>query len=87
MRISTDESQEGYKTFRAAKDAGVRIRVMLDGVEQKYCFMADTRERIVERAVLNEVGEVQVDPENPDQILTEIVSGASVTIRFEKGGK
>lgn len=69
MRISAE----------AARAAGKRYRVTLDGVEQRFCWMADDERGVVEVAVLDDAGQLQPDPEDPEHLWKEFRRG-KVTI-------
>ena len=53
-------------------DAGLRVRVFLDGVEQWHVFEAHTSEGWLIRAKLNENGRIYADGEN---VATELLKG------------
>lgn len=75
LRVSREASDPGYRTFYAAKKAGRRVKVFLDGVEQPACLTADEQTGFVKRCVLHVDGGIYVAP-GTDEIMTEEVSGA-----------
>jgi hypothetical protein len=75
MRISSDNDDSGYTVFAEAKHVGQTIRVYLNGEEVRKCAIADDQAGLVKRAVLNEQGQLQVDPNNPEIIWEEVVHG------------
>ena len=81
MRVSSIEGDAGHARWREAIESGKRVEVYLDGIEQKYCSIADTELGIVRRCVLDGEGKLQCNPASPDEIWTEDVSGA-VTVEF-----
>jgi len=70
VRISADKDDPGYPQFNVAMAHGKRVVVLADGVEVKQCVTADEELRYVKYYQLDGDGNVQIDPCNPDQILT-----------------
>ena len=73
--MSVDRDDHSFSAFEAAKAAGKNVRAYLDGVEVEHCRMADDELGVVERIVPDEAGRPQTDPDNPNEIWTEIVRG------------
>jgi len=83
MRLSSNKDAgpafDAYQRFLI--EHGVP-HVFLDGVEQPKCCMADDEAGEIKRCVLDAEGRIQADPNNPEAIWTEIVTG-KVEIRTE----
>ncbi|WP_425087782.1 hypothetical protein [Stappia sp.] len=75
MRVSSDKNDPGYAAYAQLRARGKTVTVFLDGVEVDKCDMADDEEGMVSYAVLTDDGKLQLDPCNPDQILTERAHG------------
>jgi len=71
-RVSSDQRDRGSRNFCDLQVAGYTIRVMLDGVEQKDCDIADPIEGFVRRCKLDNRGMIYADG---DEIATETISG------------
>ena len=84
LRLSSDPSDPGYGQWMVAKANGKNVRVFLDCVEVRHCTVADESLGYVRRAVLDDDGRVQIDPNNPDQVWEEDVRGC-VEIVVEPG--
>jgi hypothetical protein len=69
-RISAEKDDPGYEPFRRLLNQ--RVRVKLDGVEQKQVLTADRAEGWIKRTMVDEDGGLVVDG---DEIKTEIVRG------------
>lgn len=69
-RVSSDESDPGHQNF--LDTCGHTILVMLDGVEQKDCDMADPIAGVVRRCKYNSHGEIYAIG---DEIAQETVKG------------
>lgn len=77
IRVSMRKDDPGYRAFCIARGDGKKIRVYLDGVEQKCAATADESTGMIVRLVITENGNVAHDGEN---ILEETVHG---TVRVE----
>lgn len=75
MRLATDKGDPGFPAWRRAIALGRKITVTVDGIEQNSCLMADEEEGQVRRCVLADDGGIQVDPDKPDEVWTEIARG------------
>lgn len=75
MRVSSNQDDPGYVVWRNIRSSGKNVRVYLNGIEQAYCTMADSDEGIVIRLVPDSEGELQIDPDNPSEVLAETVAG------------
>lgn len=72
IRISRDPADSGYRAYCEAFGDGKKIRVFLNGVEQRYVETADEREGFVLRAVTTDRGNLAHDGHD---VLTETVHG------------
>ncbi|MCR6502606.1 hypothetical protein MUO32_26620 [Shinella sp. CPCC 101442] len=80
MRISVEKRTRGFAAWQRTVDAGRRVTVLLDGVVQLHCLMADSATGEIKRQVINAFGEIVEDPETGD-VVTELVTGSvSITI-------
>lgn len=82
MRRSSNEGDAGYADWFAEHSEGKVHRIFLDGVEQRQVSMADEDLGVVDRCVLDDQGRVQINPDQPDEVWIERVSG-TVEIRIE----
>jgi hypothetical protein len=71
MRYSSYKDDPGYTNWMG----NTSIVVLLDGVEQRHCTVADEEQGLVVRCALDSDGNPQVDPEHPDEVLMETVHG------------
>lgn len=81
MRLSVVKGEAGYEAWRELQAEGRTAHVYLDGVEQKFVYMADEEAGRLRRAVLDENGRAKPNLTR-DAILTETLSGA-VRIELE----
>lgn len=81
-RVSVNRGDAGYSQFCVAQAHGKKVFVFLDGKEVRDCVTADDERGFVVRCVLDDRGNVQADPVDPDTIWQERVMG-NVEIRFE----
>lgn len=59
-----------------------RLRIFMDGCEQKMVLMFSIDEGLIERAILTDDGKMQADPNCDDRMWTETVRGSvAVEIR------
>lgn len=72
IRMSSDKDDPGYRAWCIAMGDGKRPKVLLDGVPQKHCTMADEARGEVKRAVLTPSGNIA---KGYDDFLEEIVHG------------
>lgn len=80
MRLSVDQDDSGYTSWRRLHDAGKIVRVFLDEVEVKNCSTADDEGGFVITAVLDDEGQLQLDPQDQCRVWEEIRRGK---VRFE----
>lgn len=73
LRFSTDEDDPGYRNYCITKGDGKKIKILLDGVEQRYCITADEAEGMVKRTVITPDGNIAHDGE---KWIDEIVYGS-----------
>lgn len=74
MRISVERGSRGFAAWQRIADAGGRVLVLLDGVQQRHCLMVDEKSGEVKRLVTDERGHVVEDGETGDAE-TELVTG------------
>lgn len=72
MRYSSDESDPGYAAFNALRKGGCMVTVYLDGVQQRFCCIADDVQGLVHRCKVDAAGDIQV---KDDAILMETIHG------------
>jgi hypothetical protein len=75
MRISVIPEDAGYD-YKASK-----AKVTLDGVDIRDCFTADEESGEAHCYARDDEGNLSIDPEAPDSVLTEIRRG-EVAITF-----
>lgn len=75
MRLSTVKGEPGFILWEELLRSGTDIEVFLDGIKQEWVDMADDQQGVIRRAVLDANGELQIDPDNPDRVYTELVTG------------
>lgn len=63
-------------------EIGSRLRIFLDGVEQREVIEYDCDAGTLLRNKLNAEGNVQIDPTQPDQVWTEHLTG-TVTVEWK----
>jgi hypothetical protein len=73
VRLSTVPDDPGFAAWQETRDRHPRI--ILDGVEQSHCTVADEELGTITRCVLNAAGKIQADPHKPDEIWMEQVTG------------
>lgn len=73
-RISTEKGDPGERRYAELSGDGKRVRVFLDGVEQKDAVTADPGLGIVKRAVVTENGNIAINKAT-GEIFYETVSG------------
>lgn len=61
MRLSVDKNDDGHVEWCKLTGDGKRVRVLLDGVDQKHCLMADEDAGEVRRCVVTDAGNIAVD--------------------------
>jgi len=75
MRFASDAADPGYEAWQKALLSGRNPKILLDGVEQKHCTMADDDLGLVTRCVLDPFGRSQSNPDNREEVWMETVSG------------
>lgn len=83
MRISVEKRTRGFAAWQRTVDAGARVTVLLDGVVQMHCLMADDKTGEIKRQVADARGQLIEDPKTGD-VSTELVTG-KVTIIVSAG--
>lgn len=83
MRLSSDKDDAGYRAWCELNGDGKRVKVFLNGVEQRGVTMADDEAGEVRRCVHTPAGNIAVD-KNAGEILMETVKG-SVEIQITEG--
>ncbi|QJS27469.1 twin-arginine translocation signal domain-containing protein [Rhizobium ruizarguesonis] len=72
LRVSSEEGDAGYRPYCIAHGDSKKVRIYLDGIEQKYAVMADETLGAVKRVVLTPSDNFAHDGQN---ILYEEVYG------------
>lgn len=80
MRISVEKRTKGNATWQRLQADGSRITVLLDGVLQMHCLMADDKTGEIKRYIANQHGDI-VEDEATGEMKTELVTG-KVEIRI-----
>jgi hypothetical protein len=75
VRLSADENDPGYAAWMAIPNR-FEVTIFLDGVEQRSVVTADDEDGFVVKSKLDAQGNVQVNPEKPDEIWMEMLHGA-----------
>lgn len=83
MRLSSDKDDAGYRAWCELNGDGKRVKVFLDGVEQRDATMVDDEAGEVRRCVRTPAGNIAVDS-HAGEFLMETVKG-SVEIQITQG--
>lgn len=76
MKLSADSKSPHYYALTHPDS----VRVFVDGVEIKYAVELDTDEGWVDHYPVDDKGEIQIDPENPNEVLMKRITG-KVTVQ------
>lgn len=74
MQISVETRTRGHAAWQRIVDSGGRVTVLLDGVQQLHCLMADEKAGQVKRFVTDGNGRL-IEDEKTGDVATELVSG------------
>lgn len=75
MRLSTVKGDRGYARCSELLAQGKHIGVLLDGVEQRLVETADEEQGVVVRCVFDGNGDIQINPDKPNEVWYETVCG------------
>lgn len=69
MIVSTNQDNDGYHCWKSLTDAGKRVFVYLNGEKQQHVSVADDLNGYVRRCVIDDDGNIQIDPSDPERVL------------------
>lgn len=81
MRFSADKHSKYFWQSNPQRPEGSLIKTILDGVEMQHVIEACDEEGFVIRAVTDDDGYIEVNPDAPDEFLT-ITEHGDVTFEF-----
>jgi hypothetical protein len=85
VRVSVLKGHDGYELWEEQQlKFGKVFDVFLDGIEQKAVQEADEEAGYIIRAILDDDGEEQLNPDNPNELWVETVRGR-VEVRIRDG--